>query len=400
MINIELNLIVTVGLAIIVIFVGKFLVARIGFLRKFLIPYPVVGGLVFAFITLIGHMTNTFSITMNTTLQSYFMVLFFTTVGFTASLKVLKEGGKGVVLFLIVSVVMVVLQDAVGALAATLLGQNPLLGLATGSIPMTGGHGTSGAFGPVLEQNGLTSGTVIAIAAATFGLISGSLLGGPTARSLIKKYNLRSKENDYTDETSDVVVAEEKVVPLDENNLCIGFFQVALAAGIGFFVTQLINMTGFVVPEYLGGMIVAAVMRNVFKDGSKMEMKLPEISSLGSIFLAIFLAHALMGLRLWELADLAIPLIILLLIQVIMMALYARFVTFRVMGKDYDAAVLAAGHCGFGLGATPNAMANMNAVTSTYGPSTKAFFILPIIGSLFIDFINAGIITAFIQFLS
>ncbi len=396
MTTIELNLVVSVGLAIIVIFIGKFLVSKINFLEKFLIPYPVVGGLLFATITLIGNMTGTFEIVLDTTLQGYFMTLFFTTVGFSASLKVLKQGGKGVVLFLIIASLLVVLQNAIGVGVSVLLGQDALLGLATGSIPMTGGHGTSGAFGPVLEEAGLTGASAITLAAATFGLISGSLIGGPLSRSLIKKYDLKPSEEALEQAKN---LEEKGGTELNANNLSLAFFQVALAAGIGYYVSLLIAKSGLTVPGYIGGMLVAATMRNLFHDGSKFEMKTEEISALSNIFLSVFLAFALMGLKLWQLAELAIPLIILLACQVVLIYFFVRFITFNVMGRDYDAAVLSAGHCGFGLGATPNAMANMNAVTSQFGASPTAYFILPIVGGLFIDFTNATIITLFIQFI-
>lgn len=394
--EITLGLVETVGLAVIVIFIGKILVKNVGFLNKFLIPYPVVGGLVFSILTLIGYQTGAFTITLDMTLKSYFMTLFFTTVGFSASIAVLKQGGKGVVLFLAVATLGVICQNILAIGVSALLGQSPLLGMATGSIPMTGGHGTAGAFGPILEDYGLTGGATIALAAATFGLIGGSLIGGPTARGLIKKHNLQPAKSDDTE--YDTSILEKEAALLDGDALALAFFQIALAAGIGYYVSLAIASTGITMPGYIGGMFVAAIMRNVFKDGTKHEMKLPEIEALGGIFLAIFLVHALMDLRLWELAELALPLVILLTCQVAFMAIFARYITFNVMGRDYDAAVISAGHCGFGLGATPNGIANMNAVTGTFGPSPAAFFILPIVGAMFIDFTNAFFITTFLQF--
>ncbi|MDR1781623.1 MAG: sodium/glutamate symporter [Bacilli bacterium] len=390
----NLSLAETVGLSIVVIFVGKLLVSKIGFLRKFLIPYPIVGGLVFAIITLIGYETNTFTIELDTTLQQYFMVCFFTTIGFQASIKVLKAGGIGVVIFLIISILLVICEDGVGVGLAHLLHQNDLLGLATGSIPMVGGHGTAAAFGPLLEKLGLHSASEVSIAAATFGLIAGSLIGGPIARKLILKHDLKSNDSDDTKHE------EEKKTLLNTNNISLAFFQIALAVGIGFYVSCGINKLGITIPIYIGSMLVAAVMRNIFKDGSKLEMKIEEISVLGDMFLAIFLAQALMGLKLWQLSNLALPLIILLVVQVIIVALFAYFIVYKFMGKNYDASVLAAGICGFGLGATPNAIANMNAITSKFGNSIKAYFILPLVGCLFIDFCNAGIITIFLQFIN
>lgn len=397
---VSLNLMETFGLAVLVLLFGRYLVSRSNFLSSFCIPAPVVGGLLFSILTLIGYATGTFSIKMNTALQPFFMNCFFTTVGFGASLVILKRGGPAILVFLGVASVLCVMQNAVGAGLAALLGENPLMGLAAGSISMTGGHGTSGAFGPLLEEKGLVGGTTIAIAAATFGLVSGSLLGGPTARRLIEKNNLSTVG---AAAPMDGMTADEALGADPKsfcgNELAIGFFQIAVAAGIGSVVSDLIQKTGLTLPSYIGGMLVAALFRNVFKDGTKFEMRLHEIHALGEIFLGVFLAYALMSLQLWQLADLAVPLTVILVAQVVMIFLYASYVTFPFVGKDYDASVIAAGHCGFGLGATPNGIANMNAVVTRYAPSPKAFFVLPLVGCLFIDFVNAIIITTFLNFL-
>ena len=397
--TITLNLMETFGLAVLVLLFGRILVSRISVLSTFCIPAPVVGGLLFSILTLIGHSTGAFTFNMDTVLQPFFMNCFFTTVGFGASLVILKRGGPAIAVFLLIATVLCVLQSGVGAALAVALGQNPLLGLAAGSISMTGGHGTSGAFGPILESKGLVGGTTLAIAAATFGLVSGSLIGGPTAKRLIEKHKLRTTgaKAPMEETAEEVLGADHK--PLDVDELAIGFFQIAVAAGIGSVISGLIQKTGITLPSYIGAMLVAAVMRNVFKDGTKFEMRLHEIHALGEIFLGVFLAYALMTLKLWQLAEMAVPLAIILLAQLVMMFLYASYITFPFVGKDYDAAVIAAGHCGFGMGATPNGIANMNAVVRRYGPSPKAFFVLPLVGCLFIDFINAMIITAFINIL-
>lgn len=396
--TLSLTLMETFGLAVLVLLLGKVLVSRIKILHTFCIPAPVVGGLLFSLLTLVGHGTGAFAIQMDTTLQPFFMNCFFTTVGFGASLAILKRGGPAIVVFLAAATALCVVQSGMGAALATALGESPLLGLAAGSISMTGGHGTSGAFGPLLEGKGLVGGTTIALAAATFGLVSGSLLGGPTAKRLIEKKRLvpGGASSPAGISADEIIGADPK--PLETEELAIGFFQIAVAAGIGSVLSGLIQKTGITLPSYIGGMLVAAVFRNIFKDGTKYEMRIHEIHSLGEIFLGVFLAYALMTLRLWELADLAVPLVVILTAQVTIMFLFASYVTFPLMGKDYDAAVIAAGHCGFGMGATPNGIANMNAVTTKYGPSPKAFFVLPLTGCLFIDFINAMIITFFINF--
>jgi ESS family glutamate:Na+ symporter len=396
MLALQLNLAETLGLSIAVLLLGRLLMLKIPFLNKFCIPQPVVGGLVFALLTLAGNLTGTFSITLDTTLQTFFMLCFFTTVGFSASLSALKKAGVGVAIFLAVAAILCVLQDAVGVGLAVLFGKNPLFGLAVGSIPMTGGHGTAAAFGPLLEEVGLTSGSSIAVAAATFGLISGSLMGGPTARRLIMKFGLTAK-TEQAEQSVEEVLQEETLV-LDAKHLCNGFFQIGVAVGLGSIVSKLIAQAHLTMPPYIGAMFVAACLRNIFVKENKWSIRVGEIQALGEIFLGIFLAQALMNLRLWELADLALPLFVILFAQVLLMFLYSTFCTFMVMGRDYDAAVMAAGHCGFGLGAVPNAIANMSAVTRKYGPSNKAFFIIPVTGALFIDFVNSGIIVAFINF--
>lgn len=396
--EIVLNLEQTLGVSVVVLLLGILLVNKIWFLSKFCIPAPVVGGLVFAVLLLIGYTTETFTITMDMTLKNFFMLCFFTTVGYGANVRVLKTSGIGVAIFLAAAVVLVICQNIIGVVLATVLGQNPLFGLITGSVPLVGGHGTAGAFGPEIENMGLAAAQTVAIAAATFGLIAGSLIGGPTGRRLVLKHNLKpsqqsSNESDYEE------VNVNKTI-LHGNELSYGFFQIGIAIGLGSIVSIFFRSLGLTFPSYIGAMLVAAIIRNIIPDSSKMAIRCDEINALGSMFLSIFLVQALMSLKLWELAQLALPLIVILSVQVLFMFVYANFVIFNVMGRTYDAAVLSAGSCGFGLGATPNGIANMNAVTNNYGPSVTAFFILPIVGALFIDFINSGIITLFIQLLT
>ena len=397
--HLTLTLMETFGLSVFVLLCGKLLVSTVPFLYKFCIPAPVVGGLAFSLLTLCGHSTGLLSITLDMTLQSFFMVLFFTTVGFGASMSVLKKGGPAILAFLLAAATLCIVQSGVGVVLAIGLGEDPLLGLAAGSVSMTGGHGTAGAFGPLLEARGLAAGATVAIAAATFGLVCGSLLGGPTSRRLIKTHHLRQTgaEPPVKESAEELLGAQD--TPLDNHHMASGFFQIAIAAGLGSVLSGFIEKTGVVLPAYVGAMLVAALLRNIFKDGTKFEIRLHEIHALGEIFLGVFLVQALMGMRLWELYSLALPLTVILCAQVTLMYLYATYVTYRAMGKDYDAAVMAAGHCGFGLGATPNGVANMTAVVGKYGPSPKAFFVLPIVGGLFIDFVNAMIITFYMNFL-
>ena len=386
----QLNMAETVGFAIILLLLGRWIKRRVNFFEKFFIPAPVIGGTLFSIILLIGHQTETFTFTFNDDIKNLLMIAFFTTVGFSASLKILKKGGIGVALFLLAAVILVILQDIIGPVLAKALGINPLLGLAAGSIPLTGGHGTSGAFGPYLEDLGATGATVVAVASATYGLIAGCLIGGPIARRLMIKNNLKPTENKEGVDNSLLGSATE----VTEESLFSAVVYVGIAMGIGALINNMLAKAGIKFPVYLMGMVVAAIIRNIL-DFNQKQLPFTEIGIVGNISLSLFLSMALMSMKLWQLIDLAIPLIIILLVQTTLMAFFAYFITFNIMGRDYDAAVMSTGHCGFGLGATPNAMANMETFTRSNGPSVKAFFIIPIVGSLFIDFINAGVIQAF-----
>ena len=386
----QLNMAETVGFAIILLLLGRWIKRRVNFFEKFFIPAPVIGGTLFSIILLIGHQTETFTFSFNDDIKNLLMIAFFTTVGFSASLKILKKGGVGVALFLLAAVILVVMQDIVGPVLAKALGINPLLGLAAGSIPLTGGHGTSGAFGPELEKLGATGATVVAVASATYGLISGCLIGGPIARRLMIKNNLKPTESKEGVDNSLLGSTTE----VTEESLFSAVVYVGIAMGIGALINNMLAKAGIKFPVYLMGMVVAAIIRNIL-DFNQKQLPFSEIGIVGNISLSLFLSMALMSMKLWQLIDLAVPLIIILLVQTVLMAFFAYFITFNIMGRDYDAAVMSTGHCGFGLGATPNAMANMETFTKANGQSVKAFFIIPIVGSLFIDFINAGVIQTF-----
>ena len=386
----QLNMAETVGFAIILLLLGRWIKKKVNFFEKFFIPAPVIGGTLFSIILLIGHQTETFTFSFNDDIKNLLMIAFFTTFGFSARLKILKKGGIGVALFLLAAVILVILQDIIGPVLAKALGINPLLGLAAGSIPLTGGHGTSGAFGPYLEDLGATGATVVAVASATYGLIAGCLIGGPIARRLMIKNNLKPTENKEGVDNSLLGTATE----VTEESLFSAVVYIGIAMGIGALINNMLAKAGIKFPVYLMGMVVAAIIRNIL-DFNQKQLPFTEIGIVGNISLSLFLSMALMSMKLWQLIDLAIPLIIILLVQTVLMAFFAYFITFNIMGRDYDAAVMSTGHCGFGLGATPNAMANMETFTRANGPSVKAFFIIPIVGSLFIDFINAGVIQAF-----
>ena len=395
--TLNLDMYQTVAVAVLALFIGVMLKERIKFLTTFCIPAPVVGGMVFAVIFCILYAVGIIEINFDETLRNVCMVMFFTSVGFQANMKVLKSGGKGTFIFLALLLLLIILQNTLAVGLSKAIGINPLIGMCTGSIPMIGGHGTAGAFGPLLEDMNVEGATTLATAAATFGLVTGSLMGGPLANSLIKKKNLTATAV-YED---DSMLVEEEIKHRREVSMYApAVYQLTLAMGIGTVISFILSKTGMTFPVYIGSMIVAAVMRNISEYTDKFRIHMGEINDLGSICLSLFLGVAMITLKLWQLATLALPLFILLAGQTVLMFVFARFIVFKLMGSDYDAAVLAAGTCGFGMGATPNAMANMQAVTEKYLPSVKAFLIVPIVGSMFADFLNSLTITFFINFLS
>lgn len=394
--DITLDMYQTVAVAVVVLMIGNFLKKKISFLQKFCIPSPVIGGLLFAIFTLILYATGIAVIDFDDTLKEVCMVLFFTSVGFQANLKVLKSGGKALIVFLVLVVALIIGQNFASIGLANVLGLDSLTGMTTGSIPMIGGHGTAGAFGPVLEDFGVSGATTVCTAAATFGLIAGSLMGGPIGNRLIKKHNLLDT---IKSEDDSFLVEEEEKHERHFSMYAPAVFQLIIAVGIGTIVSELLSLTGMTFPIYIGAMIVAAIMRNIGEYTGKITIHMGEINDLGGICLSLFLGIAMITLKLWQLADLALPLVILLAGQTVLMFLFAYFVVYNIMGRDYDAAVIAAGTCGFGMGATPNAMANMQAICDKYAPSVKAYLIIPIVGSLFADFLNSLTITFFINLL-
>ena len=394
--EIQIDMYQTLAVSVLVLILGQFLKKRINFLEKFCIPAPVIGGLLFAVLTCVCYSLGIAEFTFDDTLREVCMVFFFTSVGFQANLKVLKSGGKSLFIFLGLVVVLIVSQNFLALGVSKLLHLDPLVGLCTGSIPMVGGHGTAGAFGPVLEDFDVKGATTICTAAATFGLIAGSLIGGPIGKRLIDRKKLLDSA---VAEDDSILVEDEKKHERHTNMYAAAVFQLIIAVGIGTIISELLTKTGLTFPIYIGAMIAAAVIRNIGEYSGKFDIYMGEINNLGGICLSLFLGMAMITLKLWQLAELALPLIILLSAQLILMMLFTYFVVFNVMGRDYDAAVLAAGTCGFGMGATPNAMANMQAICDRYVPSVKAYLIIPLIGSLFADFLNSLVITFFINIL-
>lgn len=394
--KIQLDMYQTLAVAVLVLMLGSFLRRRIRFLEKFCIPAPVIGGLLFAIMTCIGHVSGLADFSFDDTLREVCMVLFFTSVGFQANLKVLKSGGKSMVVFLALVIALIILQNLVAVGLSEVLHINPLIGMCTGSISMVGGHGTAGAFGPVLEDFNVNGATTICTAAATFGLIAGSLIGGPLGKRLVEKKNLLPTA---VSEDDSLLVEDEKKHERHTNMYAAAVFQLILAIGLGTIFSWLLTKTGLTFPIYIGAMIAAALIRNIAEYTGHFTIHMGEINDLGGISLSLFLGMAMITLKLWELSELALPLIVLLASQVILIALFTYFIEFYIMGRDYDAAVVVAGTCGFGMGATPNAMANMQALCDRYVPSVKAYLLIPLIGSLFADFINSLVITFFINVL-
>lgn len=394
--KIQLDMYQTLAAAVLVLLLGNYLKKKIYFLQKFCIPAPVIGGLIFAIMTCICYVTGIAEFSFDDTLREVCMVFFFTSVGFQANLKVLKSGGKSLIVFLGLVIALIILQNLTAMGLAKLLNLNPLIGMCTGSIPMVGGHGTAGAFGPVLEDLNIKGATTICTAAATFGLIFGSLIGGPLGKRLIEKHSLL---NTAANEDDSLLVEDEKKHERHTNMYADAVFQLILAIGVGTIFTMLLTKTGLTFPIYIGAMLAAALMRNICEYTRIATIHMGEINDLGGISLSLFLGMAMITLRLWELASLALPLVILLAAQVLLIIIFTYVIEFNIMGRDYDAAILVSGTCGFGTGATPNAMANMQAVCDQYVPSIKAYLLIPLVGSLFADFLNSLVITFFINLL-
>ena len=422
MASIELDMIQTAGIGALALLVGMVLTRKVAFLQKFCVPSPVSGGIIFSLITLMLYGWCNVEVSFDGTLKDVFMLAFFTSVGFQSDLKVLKQGGKLLVIMLSLLVAVIALQNLMPMGITRLMGVGPLIGMAAGSISMTGGHGTAGGFASVLEGMGLHGAGTIGMAAATFGLIAGSMIGGPLAERIIRKKltheqmqapdedidpamaGIESDEASPTGRTKRVSTNEQEFQQYAKATYCI-----ILVMGAGTIMSWLFAKTGITFPTYFGALILAAIVRNTiglfrYKDDGKWVkadklLDMERIISVGNICLSMFLGMAMISLKLWELQSLALPLIVILVAQVAMMDFFVYFVAFPLLGRDYDAAVLCAGMCGFGLGATPNAMANMSAVCYKYRYTVKPFLIVPIIGAMFADLINTGIITLFLNIL-
>ena len=427
MTHIALNMIQTAGLGALALIVGMAMTRRVTLLQRFCVPSPVSGGIVFALITLALHEWFHTELSFDDTLQEVFMLAFFTSVGFQSDLKAIRQGGKLLTVMLALLVTLIVLQNLMPQAISRFMGIDPLIGMATGSMAMTGGHGTVGGFASLLEAMGLNGARTIGMAAATFGLIAGSMIGGPLAEKIIRTKlsheqiqpqqegidpamaGIESDEASPTGRTRRLSTNEQEFQQYAKAVYCI-----LLVMGAGTLVSWLLTRTDITFPTYFGTLLLAAVVRNTIgfvryreDDGENQSsgrwvkadrlLDMDRIVSVGNICLSMFLGMAMISLKLWELQSLALPLFVILLAQVLLMGVFVYWVAFPLLGRDYDAAVLCAGMCGFGLGATPNAMANMSAVCYKYRYSVKPFLIVPIIGAMFADLINTGIITLFLN---
>ena len=390
--------------ATLVLLLGRLLVKKIQFLQDFNIPEAVAGGLIAAAIIFALYQWFGLSFQFEKSLQSAFMLVFFSSVGLSADFSRLKQGGFPLVIFLAVVGVLILVQNGVGVGLASLLGLDPKIGLITGSITLTGGHGTGAAWAKVFaDKYGLQGVMEMAMASATFGLVAGGLIGGPVARRLVNRLKrdkkVSSKRVETTDDQYDGETFEEKdhvrFITASSTIETMALFSACLA----FSSVMAAQFADLGLPQFVWALGFGVLLRNILTKVFRFDMFDRAIDVFGNASLSLFLAMALMSIKLWELAGLAGPMLIILVVQTIVMILYGYFVTFRIMGKDYDAAILTAGHCGFGLGATPTAVANMQSVTQTFGPSHKAFLIVPLVGAFFVDIINLFAITWFINML-
>jgi glutamate:Na+ symporter, ESS family len=399
---IELDAIITLCLACILYLIGQTIINHVSILRRICIPAPVIGGLIFAILVAVLDSFNIVKIKLDASfIQDFFMLAFFTTIGLSASLKLFKVGGKVMLLYFMFCGIMAFCQNVIGISLAKLLNIKPLLGLTAGSMSMEGGHGNAAAYGKTIQDMGIDSAVTAALAAATLALVSGGLIGGPVVKFLIKRYNLKPEHSDDSFKNYGEVdynqSLHEKYKPTQIFFIQFTILVFCMATGtyIGNTFTDLTNVN---IPMYVGSMFVAVFVRNISEAAGFNIVDLKINEQIGDISLGIFLSLALMSIQLTEIYSLALPLIIIVLVQVVFMILFSIFVLFRGLGKDYDAAVMVGGFIGHGLGATPNAMANLDVITKKYGNSPKAYLVVPIVGAFLIDLIGVIIVMGFIQF--
>jgi ESS family glutamate:Na+ symporter len=410
---IRLDFVNTLAAAGLVLFAGYAIQRRVGVLSRFNIPAPVVGGLLVALAITLLRASGQQPVAFDTTLQAPMMIAFFTSIGFGASLPLLRAGGPAVAIFLGLATLVAVLQNLVGAGVAAALGVPPLLGVLAGSVTLTGGPATGLAFAPLFEAEGVSGAATLAVAAAMVGIVAGGIVGGPIGTWLIEKAGLRPAAPAARPSPAPAVPAGDLVLaggPADHepavtagddpgaHALLKGVVSLLAAMAAGSWISAGFTALGVTLPAYIGAMLAAAALRNL--DDVTGWIRLPHrlLDDLGNAALALFIAMALMTLKLWEIANLALPLAVILLAQVALIALVSLFLVARLMGRDYDAAVMSSGFVGFMLGTTANAMANMGVLVERYGPAPRAYLVVPMVGAFFIDFTNALIITACLNF--
>jgi ESS family glutamate:Na+ symporter len=385
----------TLAIAIGVLFAGSFVIQRIGFLRENNIPIPVVGGILFAALNALLRATLDVDLSFVDSLKEPLMLAFFTTIGLGADLRQLGRGGRQLAWFALACLGFLVMQDAIGVLTAIGLDLHPVVGLLGASITLSGGHGTGAAYAEQFAGIQNIAGSMeLAMACATFGLVIGGLIGGPVAGRLIRRAALESGDAaDPSDEELDAGLVEP---PMTGSTLLRVLFVVLVCLVGGGAVARAFAGAAFMLPGFVWCLLLGMLVRNVSSHVPSLALHAPTVGAIGSLSLGLFLVMALMSLQVWKLSTMALPLAVMLGAQTLGMVFFASFVTFRVMGSHYDAAVIASGHCGFGLGSTPTAIANMEAVTRRYGPSAQAFLVVPLMGAFFIDFVNALVIQGFL----
>jgi ESS family glutamate:Na+ symporter len=401
MLEVKLDLLQTLTLAALVYFAGIQLRNRVRWLDRLNIPSAVIGGLLFTTLVLLLH-DRFLDLQLDTALQPSLSVAFFTSIGMGASLALLRAGGLQVLVFLAFSTVFCLVQNFVGMAIATGFGEHPLLGVMAGSVTLVGGPATGLAFAPIFEQAGLHGAGVLALTAATVGIVCGGLVGGPIGTRLIRRYGLAPSARSAAELKAELDTSPETLVvevDREDTGLIRNLVVLALAMGLGSIVSGYIQSLGITLPAYIGAMMVASVLRNLDDVTGWLKIDQRAMEFAGNLALNIFLVVALMNLKLWELAHLALPLSVILAAQVIVVVLFALTASFRLMGRDYDSAVMASGFVGFVLGTTANAVANMRALVARFGPAPRAFLVVPLVGAFFIDFANALIITAFVNWL-
>ncbi len=402
MLTLKLDLLQTLSVAAVLYYIGLQLRQRIGWLDRLNIPAAVVGGLLFALLVLAGR-DRFLAVQLDTAAQPVLSVAFFSTIGMGASLALLRVGGVQVVVFLIFATVFCFVQNFLGLAIARGFDQNPLLGVMAGSVTLVGGPATGLAFAPMMEEAGLIGAGTLALTSATFGIMCGGLTGTPVGTWLIQRSDLKPGALPGTQAMTgeDLPEPQALVVPTDREDppLIMTMIVLAAAMGRGSILSRWFESWGWTLPAYIGAMVVASIFRNVDDRTGWLKIDPAAMDFVGGFALNIFLVVALMDLKLWQLAGQALPLFAILAAQVAVIAAFAATMTYHLMGRDYDSAVMASGFVGFALGTTANAVVNMRALVTKYGPAPRAFLVVPLVGAFFIDFANAIIITFFVNWL-